>query len=313
MTDPLFQKACIVGIGLIGSSLAHGMREHHLCTEIVGCDLSQDVCDKAVSLGVVTEAGPSPSKMVSDCDLIILSVPVGAMSAVLLELNVHAAAGAIIMDVGSVKGSVAEAADGLRDDLYFVPAHPVAGTEKSGPSAGFASLFEKRWSIITPLENPSTEYKAALTLVEALWQGLGADTVQMDAQHHDIALAVTSHLPHLIAFTLVSAADDIESVNEKEVVKYSAGGFRDFTRIAASDPVMWRDVFLHNREAVLEVLGHFSEELAAMQKAIRWGDGEALEKAFSRARGLRREIIEAGQEVDLPNFGRDQEKTIEEE
>ena len=301
----MFQNTCIVGIGLIGSSIAHAMRDNGLCPQIVGCDLAEDVRRDAVALGIVTAADQSLARAVKGADLIVLAVPVGAMASVLTALNACAEPGAIVMDVGSVKGAVAASAAGLRDDFHFVPAHPVAGTEKSGPAAGFATLFRDRWSIITPLENPSADYLAAVDKVEALWQAMGALTVKMDPQHHDIALAVTSHLPHLISFTLVGAADDVENVSEGEVVKYSAGGFRDFTRIAASDPIMWRDVFLHNKDAVLEVLGRFSEELAMMQRAIRWGDGEALEKAFTRARGLRRAIIEAGQETDAPNFGRD--------
>ena len=308
MTDPLFKKTCIIGIGLIGSSLALAMRDNNLCPDIIGADLSQRVCDEAIVLGVISAATTKIAHAIKGCDLIVLSVPVGVMGSVLIDVNKFADPGTIIMDVGSVKGAVAQSAAGLRDDLYFVPAHPVAGTEKSGPAAGFASLFKDRWSILTPLDNPSTEYQAAVTLVKELWRGVGADVTEMDVEHHDIALAVTSHLPHLIAFTLVSAADDIESVSKREVVKYSAGGFRDFTRIAASDPVMWRDVFLTNRDAVLDVLGRFSEELAVMQRAIRWGDGEALEKAFSRAKDIRQAIIEAGQETDEANFGRDEKK-----
>ena len=308
MTDLLFEKTCIIGLGLIGSSLALAMRDNNLCPDIVGADLSQSVCDEAIALGVVGAAAPKIPQAVKGCDLIILAVPVGTIGSVLIDLNKYADPGTIIMDVGSVKGAVAQSAAGLRDDLYFVPAHPVAGTEKSGPTAGFASLFKGRWSILTPLDNPSTEYQAAVALIKSLWRGVGADVAEMDVEHHDVALAVTSHLPHLIAFTLVSAADDIESVSKREVVKYSAGGFRDFTRIAASDPVMWRDVFLTNRDAVLDVLGRFSEELAVMQRAIRWGDGEALEKAFSRAKDIRQAIIEAGQETDEANFGRDEKK-----
>ena len=194
----------------------------------------------------------------------------------------------------------------LREDILFVPCHPVAGTEQSGPAAGFATLFTDRWCIITPLERNDDDYRDAVTKAARLWEGVGANVEIMDAAHHDIALAVTSHLPHLIAFTLVGAADDLESVTEAEIVKYSAGGFRDFTRIAASDPVMWRDVFLNNREALLETLGRFTEELAVLQRAIRWGDADALYTAFARGRSLRRAIVEAGQETDAPNFGRDQ-------
>ncbi len=303
----LFQKVCILGIGLIGSSLARAFREKNLIGEIVGCDLSERVCQEAVTLGVVEAAHTDLAAAVIDADLIVVSTPVGAMASVLEMLAKSVSAETVIMDVGSVKGAVLNAAECLPDNVYFVPAHPVAGTEKSGPSAGFASLFESRWSILTPLEGKSRGYQNAVRRVEALWQALGSEVVKMDAAHHDLALAVTSHLPHLIAYTLVGAADDVESVNEAEVVKYSAGGFRDFTRIAASDPVMWRDVFLNNKDAVLEVLGRFSEELSVMQRAIRWGDADTLEKAFTRSRGLRRAIIEAGQDSAEPNFGRDKE------
>ena len=222
-------------------------------------------------------------------------------------LVAHAEKNALIIDVGSVKGAIAKAAAQMPAHLHFVPCHPVAGTEQSGPDAGFASLFQGRWCILTPLDRKDDAYLKAVDKAAAIWRSVGADVEIMDAAHHDIALAVTSHLPHLIAFTLVGAADDLENVTEAEIVKYSAGGFRDFTRIAASDPVMWRDVFLNNKDAVLEVLGRFTEELAVLQRAIRWGDDAALEKSFARGRALRRAIVEAGQETDAPNFGRDQE------
>ena len=309
MSEPVaFETVGIVGTGLIGGSLAHAIRAHELAGRIIGYDRSADAAGEAVTLGVVDEVAASLQALAKECELIILSVPVGAMTSVLEDLSPHLKPETILMDVGSVKGSVVEEAGDLPETIYFIPAHPVAGTENSGPAAGFASLFEKRWSILTLLPRDDAAYLAAADRVEALWQAIGADTVRMSAEHHDVALAVTSHLPHLIAYTLVGAADDVESVNQAEVVKYSAGGFRDFTRIAASDPVMWRDVFLHNKDAVLEVLGRFSEELAMMQRAIRWGDGEALEKAFSRSRGLRKAIIDAGQETAEPNFGRDEPK-----
>ena len=308
MTDekPLFQTASIIGIGLIGSSLAHALREHQVADEIIGFDQSAQVRDEARTLGVVKETPGSLAETVSRSDLVVLCVPVGAMATVIAEIRPHLNPDTIIMDVGSVKGAVAEGAELLGKDVCFVPAHPVAGTENSGPAAGFASLFQDRWCILTPLPREDQPYQQAVSRVEALWRAIGSETVSMDTKHHDLALAITSHLPHLIAYTLVGAADDVETVSQSEVVKYSAGGFRDFTRIAASDPIMWRDVFLHNKDAVLEVLGRFSEELAAMQRAIRWGDGAALEKAFSRSRGLRERIIEAGQESAAPNFGRDE-------
>ena len=303
---PKFETVTIIGIGLIGSSLALAMREQGLTQTIIGYDSGEEARAEALQLGLVTQMADSLSQAVCNSDLIILSTPVGAMASVIAEIKPHLKPGAILMDVGSVKGSVADSASVLGEEVFFVPAHPVAGTENSGPRAGFASLFQDRWCILTPLARQDDAYAQAVTKIEALWNAIGSEIVTMDTKHHDLALAVTSHLPHLIAYTLVGAADDVETVSESELVKYSAGGFRDFTRIAASDPVMWRDVFLHNKEAVLEVLGRFSEELSMMQRAIRWGDGEALEKAFRRSRGLREEIIKAGQESAEPNFGRDE-------
>ncbi|MCI5048623.1 MAG: prephenate/arogenate dehydrogenase family protein [Aquisalinus sp.] len=300
----LFDKVCIIGIGLIGSSLARALKQAQLATYIHAVDQSEAARGDAAALGIADDV-TSDVSVAADCDLIIIATPVGVMPDVLATLSGIVKEGAIIMDVGSVKGSVASAGEAMPAHFHVVPAHPIAGTENSGPAAGFAELFQQRWCILTPLNRQNEDYAAAVSKVEKLWRGIGSDVVSMDASHHDLALAVTSHLPHLIAFTLVGAADDVENVNEAEVVKYSAGGFRDFTRIAASDPVMWRDVFLHNKDAVLEVLGRFSEELAVMQRAIRWGDAEALEKAFTRSRGLRQAIIEAGQETAEPNFGRD--------
>ncbi|MEE2690449.1 MAG: prephenate/arogenate dehydrogenase family protein [Pseudomonadota bacterium] len=300
-----FRRAAVVGVGLIGSSLAHAMRDKKLAEKIVGYDLDAGVRARAQKLGVVDEAAETFAAAVRDADLIILAAPVGAMKSLCKEVNVHAADGALVIDVGSVKESVADAAAHVREAVHFVPCHPVAGTEQSGPEAGFASLFKGRWSILTPLPRTDPAYLAAVERASALWRSVGADVEIMDAAHHDLALAVTSHLPHLIAFTLVCAADDLENVAEAEIVKYSAGGFRDFTRIAASDPVMWRDVFLNNKAATLEVLGRFTEELALLQRAIRWGDAETLHEAFSRGRALRRAIVAAGQETDAPNFGRD--------
>jgi cyclohexadieny/prephenate dehydrogenase len=300
-----FKRAVIVGVGLIGSSLARALRERGLADKIVGVDRDAGVLARATALGVVEGGETNLAKGVKGADLIVLATPVGAMSSVAAELANAADDGALIIDVGSVKGVVADAAKAMPERLCFVPCHPVAGTEQSGPEAGFASLFQDRWCILTPLAREDAAYKAAVEKAAALWAGVGAEVEIMGAAHHDLALAVTSHLPHLIAFTLVGAADDVESVAAGEVVKYSAGGFRDFTRIAASDPIMWRDVFLNNREAVLEVLGRFSEELAVMQRAIRWGDGKALEDAFARGRSLRRAIVDAGQETAAPNFGRD--------
>ncbi len=302
----LFERTAIIGPGLIGSSLARAMRDAGLSREIIGFDRDNAIANRALSLGVIDKAAPDFAAAVAHAELIILATPVGAIASLCELLNAHAPAGALIIDVGSVKGAIAAAASALREDLYFVPCHPVAGTEQSGPEAGFKTLFKDRWCILTPLAREDEAYKAAVTKATALWEAVGAHIEIMDPSHHDLALAVTSHLPHLIAFTLVGAADDLESVTQAEVIKYSAGGFRDFTRIAASDPVMWRDVFIHNKDAVLEVLGRFSEELAVLQRAIRWGDGEALHDAFTRGRELRRAIVDAGQETAAPNFGRDE-------
>lgn len=297
-----FKKVVIIGIGLIGSSLALALRSRGLAKQIIGVDQAAATCTEAVGLGVVSEATRDLVKAVEAADLIIISTPVGAMFDILGILREAAPPDAIIMDVGSVKGAISALGDAQH---LLVPAHPVAGTEGSGPGAGFDTLFENRWCILTPLAREDAPYHEAVNKVKELWEALGSSVTIMDARHHDVALAVTSHLPHLIAFTLVRAAEDMENVHEAELVKYSAGGFRDFTRIAASDPTMWRDVFLHNKDAVLEVLARFSEELAIMQRAIRWGDGQTLFEAFDKARGVRKAIIEAGQETDKTNFGRD--------
>ena len=307
MPDPTIARAAIIGPGLIGSSLARALRKAGLVKTLTAFDRNSEISERAKTIGAVDEVAPDFAVAVKDTQLIVLATPVGAITELCALLNTHAMPGALIIDVGSVKGAIAEAATNLRQDLYFVPSHPVAGTEQSGPEAGFAELFEDRWCILTPLARNDDGYLDAVERVSQLWKGVGAHVEIMNAAHHDLALAVTSHLPHLIAFTLVGAADDIESVAQAEVVKYSAGGFRDFTRIAASDPVMWRDVFLNNKEAILEVLGRFSEELALMQRAIRWDDGEALHEAFTRGRSLRQAIVEAGQETAEPNFGRDKE------
>lgn len=303
---PQFNRAAVVGVGLIGSSLARALRAQGLAGAVAGFDLDADVRKRALACGAVDEAPETLAAALKGAGLVIVSTPVGVMPAVLAAVAATADAGALVIDVGSVKGAVVEAAALLSPRVHIVPCHPVAGTEQSGPEAGFATLFEKRWAIITPLAREDAAYKAAVEQAAALWRAVGSNVEMMDHAHHDLALAITSHLPHLIAFTLVGAADDLESVAEAEIVKYSAGGFRDFTRIAASDPVMWRDVFLTNKTAVLEVLGRFSEELALLQRAIRWGDAETLERVFARGRALRRAIVAAGQEKDVPNFGRDE-------
>ncbi len=302
---PLFNTVGVIGTGLIGGSLARAIRANGLAARFIGYDQEKAAAERAVEIGIIDRAGDSVREVATLCDLIIVSTPVGVMASVLQEAAEAAHEDAIIIDVGSVKGSVVQAAEEAVGGAHIVPCHPVSGTEQSGPDAGFATLFEKRWCILTPLPLEDEAYAAAVEKTAALWLGVGAEVEVMDAAHHDLALAVTSHLPHLIAFTLVGAADDLETVTEAEIVKYSAGGFRDFTRIAASNPVMWRDVFLNNKDAVLEVLGRFSEELAILQRAIRWGDQDMLMKSFTRGAALRRAIVEAGQETDVPNFGRD--------
>ncbi len=304
--SPHFASTAIIGVGLIGASLALALRDRKLTDKIIGIDQDKGVLERAAALNIIDDTASSLEQGVSGADLILIAAPVGAIGEIVAGLRDHARDGAIIIDAGSVKGAVATAAATLPERLFFVPSHPVSGTEQSGPEAGFASLFEERWCILTPLNRTDDAYRGAVDTVAALWRAVGAQVDIMDAEHHDLALAVTSHLPHLIAFTLIGAADDLESVTEAEIIKYSAGGFRDFTRIAASDPVMWRDVFLHNREAVIEALGRFTEELIALQRAIRWGDGKALHAAFERGQVLRQAIVEAGQETASPNFGRDQ-------
>jgi len=305
MTIPLlFPSITIVGAGLIGSSLARAARKNNLCTNIKIYDSNKNVCARVQDLNIADQIHQNLKSAIEESSFLILATPPGTIDSLCIEIGKYAKKDTIIMDVASTKASVIKAAASLPHHLYFVPTHPVAGTEQSGPEAGFAQLFEQRWSIITPLAREDEAYQGAVKRVEEFWRGVGAQTDIMDAAHHDLALAITSHLPHLIAFTLVGAADDLESVSQGEIVKYSAGGFRDFTRIAASDPTMWRDVFLNNKDAILEVLGRFSEELALLQRAIRWDDGETLTNSFTRGRLLRRAIVDAGQETEAPDFGR---------
>ncbi len=299
------QHMAIIGIGLIGSSIALAARQQAGAQVITLFDLSEEVRAKAseLALGQVCD---TIEASVSDADLIILCVPSGAMGQVGSQIAPFLKSGAIVTDVGSVKAAVAEHVRAvLPDHVFLVPGHPIAGAEKSGPEAGFATLFQKRWTILTPLDDPRPEYVQAVDIVRDFWTKLGSDVELMEPARHDLVLAMTSHLPHLIAFCVVATAEDIETVTDSEVVKYSAGGFRDFTRIAASDPTMWRDVFLLNRDAVLDLLGRFSEDLTALRRAIRWGDGDTLFKTFERARKMRRAVIDAGQDIDAPNFGRD--------
>ena len=302
---PVFDRIAILGIGLIGASIARAAREHSAANAIALYDTNAAVCQRARELAI-GDVFDDAASAVANADLVVLAVPVGVMGDAAAACAASLKQDAIVTDVGSVKEAVVGAvSEKLRAGAYFIPGHPIAGTEHSGPDAGFAALFHNRWHILTPLKDARPEYAAAVDQLEAFWRALGAQVERMDPDRHDVVLAVTSHLPHLIAFNIVAMAEDLESVTESEVVKYSASGFRDFTRIAASDPTMWRDVFLNNREAVLEVLGRFSEDLAALQRAIRWGEGDTLYDLFDRARRMRREVIEAGQDTPAPNWGRE--------
>ena len=256
----------------------------------------------AREIGLCDRICDTAAEAVADADLVVLCVPIGAMGPVAEEIAPHLKPGTTVSDVGSVKKAVVEAvAPHLPQGVHFIPAHPLAGTEHSGPRAGFAELFDNRFCLLVPDADTDTD---ALERLRALWRGMGATVEDMDAEHHDLVLAVTSHAPHLIAYTMVGVADDLRRVTDSEVIRYSAAGFRDFTRIAASDPTMWRDVFLNNKEATLEILGRFTEELFALQRAIRTGDGDLLFDYFTRTRAIRRGIIEAGQDTDAPDFGR---------
>ncbi len=289
----MFGSVCFVGIGLINASLSLAMRRAGLAKRFLALDISETACNTAVSLGVVDTASGDPAQVIPDADLVVLGVPVGAMAAVGLAIAPYLKPGALVTDVGSVKMAVIrDVVPLLPEHVHFVPGHPVAGTEYSGPESGFASLFEGRWCILTPLPG---EDKNAEKTITTLWEKVGATVASMDAGHHDRVLAVTSHLPHLIAYTIVGTASDLEGSMQQEVIKFSASGFRDFTRIAASDPVMWRDVFLNNQDAVLEVLQRFTEDLTALQRAIRWGEGAVLEKHFTKTRAIRKAIIDAKQ------------------
>ncbi len=297
----IYNRVALIGLGLIAGSMSLAMRRGGLAGEIVGYARSKETRDTAREIGLVDRVCDTLPEAVAGADLVVLCVPVGAMGGIAQEIAPHLAKGATVSDVGSVKRAVIDAvAPHMPAGVQFIPAHPIAGTEHSGPRSGFASLFDNRWCIVIP--NGGDE--AAVKRLMDLWRGLGSHVDAMEADHHDLALAVTSHTPHLIAYTMVGVADDLERVSDNEVIKYSAGGFRDLTRIAASDPTMWRDVFLNNKQATLEILGRFTEELFALQRAIRTGDGAFLHDYFTRTRAIRREIIEAGQDTAVPNFGR---------
>ena len=295
------ERVTVVGLGLIGSSIARAAKARLPQVTVTGHDASAVVREEARALGLCDTIADDPAASVLDSDLVILAVPVGRMADAAAAIAPGLKPGAIISDVGSSKAGVADALAKALPDHVVIPAHPVAGTENSGPAAGFATLFEGRWCIVTPGASAPADAVAALS---GFWEALGAKVDTMDAAHHDMVLAVTSHLPHLIAYTIVGTASELEEVTESEVIKYSAGGFRDFTRIAASDPVMWRDVFLANKDAVLETLQRFNEDLTALQQAIRRGDGAKLEDWFTRTRAIRRSIIEQGQDDAAPDFGR---------
>jgi cyclohexadieny/prephenate dehydrogenase len=307
VTQP-FEKVAILGLGLIGSSISHAIRAYGGAKTISGHAKSAETLTAAAELKLADTLHASAADAVKGADLIILCAPVGACGALAAAIKDNVAPGAIITDVGSVKGAVVrDVGPHVPPHAHFIPGHPIAGTEQSGPRSGFAELFQNRWCILTPVEGTPLDRISAL---EALWTGFGSRVEMMTADHHDLVLAMTSHLPHLIAYTSVATAADLEEVTQSEVIKFSAGGFRDLTRIASSDPTMWRDVFLNNREAVLEMLGRFTEELAVLQRAIRWGDGDTLFNLFSRAREVRRGIIAAGQDTAAPNFGRDPNRKV---
>jgi cyclohexadieny/prephenate dehydrogenase len=302
MTTPLYDRLAIIGPGLIGSSIARGARAQGAVRSIVATSRSQETRQRVVELGIADKVVETNEEAVEGADLVIVCVPVGVCGAVAKDIGPHLKAGATVSDVGSVKGSIVrDMGPHLPKTVHFVPAHPVAGTEHSGPDAGFAELFENRWCILTPPEGTDA---LAVERLAAFWRLLGANVETMTPDHHDLVLAITSHLPHLIAYTIVGTADELETVTRSEVLKFSAGGFRDFTRIAASDPTMWRDIFLANKDGVLEMLGRFNKDVSALTKAIRRGDGEALYQHFTRTRAIRRGVIEAGQDTQAADFGR---------
>ncbi|WP_156387122.1 MULTISPECIES: prephenate/arogenate dehydrogenase family protein [unclassified Rhizobium] len=297
-----FETIALIGIGLIGSSIAREIKDKGLAGTVVVSTRSPETLKRAEELGLGDRYTLSAAEAVKDADLVIVSVPVGASGAVAAEIAPHLKQRAIVTDVGSTKGSViAQMAPHMPAHVHFIPGHPIAGTEYSGPDAGFIGLFKGRWCILTPLPETDADAKAKL---RHFWETLGSMVDDMDPEHHDKVLAIVSHLPHIIAYNIVGTADDLETVTESEVIKYSASGFRDFTRLAASDPTMWRDVCLHNKDAILEMLARFSEDLAYLQRAIRWGDGDKLFDLFTRTRAVRRSIIQAGQDTDMVDFGR---------
>ena len=299
---PLYNRLALIGVGLIGSSIARAAKAQGAVGSIVATARSEATRKRVAELGLADQVVETAAAAVEGADLVIVCVPVGACGAVAREIAPHLAPGATVSDVGSVKGSIVrDMGPHIPSGVHFVPAHPVAGTEYSGPDAGFAELFVNRWCILTP---PAGQDQAAVDRLAAFWKLLGANVETMAPDHHDLVLAVTSHLPHLIAYTIVGTADELETVTRSEVLKFSAGGFRDFTRIAASDPTMWRDIFITNKDAVLEMLGRFNEDIALLTKAIRNGDGDTLFEHFTRTRAIRKGIVQIGQDSPAPDFGR---------
>lgn len=304
LAEPLFKRLAVIGAGLIGSSIIRAARQQNATAVIAVADRSADVVARVKELGIADLATTDAAEAVTGADLVILCVPVGVMGATAAGLAHALKPGAILSDVGSTKASIVQQVTAhVPDNVHFIPAHPVAGTEHSGPDAGFPSLFANRWCILTPPEDANP---GAVVILREFWEAIGSNVEIMEPHHHDMVLAITSHVPHLIAYNIVGTAADLEKVTQSEVIKFSAGGFRDFTRIAASDPTMWRDVFLNNKEAVLEMLGRFNEDIAVLTRAIRNGDGDALFDLFTRTRSIRRNIISHGQETEEPNFGRKQ-------
>lgn len=301
MTAPIYDRVALIGLGLIASSMAHAMKAGGLARIIAGHAKTEATRQAALEIGFCDEVYATAAEAVKDADLVVLAVPVGVMGEVAAEIAPHLKPGATVTDVGSVKQAVIDAVGPhIPKGVNFIPGHPLAGTEHSGPRSGFATLFRNRWCLLIPGDAPPE----AVARLRRLWEAMGANVDEMDAGHHDLVLAVVSHTPHLIAYTMVGVADHMRRVSESEVIKYSASGFRDFTRIAASDPTMWRDVFLTNKDATLDILGRFTEELFMLQRAIRMGDGQQLFDYFTRTRAIRRGIIEAGQDTSAPDFGR---------
>ncbi|MBO6633197.1 prephenate/arogenate dehydrogenase family protein [Parvibaculum sp.] len=297
-----FERVALIGLGLIGGSLGHAMRRAGLARHVAGYARSEATRKRALEIGFVDSVHASAADAARDADLVVVCTPVGALGAVAAEIEPHLKKGAILTDVGSVKMAVIrDIGPHVPEGVHFIPGHPIAGTEESGPDAGFAELFDGRWCILTPV--PGTDEKATEKL-SVFWTACGSKVDVMEPKHHDMVLAIVSHLPHIIAYNIVGTASDLETVTQSEVIKYSASGFRDFTRLAASDPTMWRDVCLNNKEPILEMLARFSEDLTALQRAIRWGDGDVLFDLFTRTRAIRRSIVDAGQDTDAPNFGR---------